>query len=64
MTKLFDLHGKTALVTGGGRGIGQAISIGLAAQGARIIAVGRTQATLDETLERLRDIAPDRKSVV
>ena len=26
----FDLHGKTALVTGGGSGLGKAISIGLA----------------------------------
>ena len=58
MTKPFDLSGKTALVTGGGRGIGQAISLGLAAQGARVVIAGRTRATLDETLEVLRKSAP------
>jgi NAD(P)-dependent dehydrogenase (short-subunit alcohol dehydrogenase family) len=60
MGSLFDLSGKTALVTGGGRGIGQAISRGLAAHGARVIVVGRTQATLDETLDLLRHDAPGR----
>ncbi len=59
MTKLFDLSGKTALVTGGGRGIGQAISLGLAEHGARVIFVGRTQTTLDETLALLRKAAPN-----
>ncbi len=35
--KLFDLTGKTALVTGGTHGLGMAIAVGLAGAGARIV---------------------------
>jgi 2-deoxy-D-gluconate 3-dehydrogenase len=38
-SKLFSLSGKTALVTGCSRGIGQAIAIGLASAGADVIGV-------------------------
>jgi 2-dehydro-3-deoxy-D-gluconate 5-dehydrogenase len=37
MTSLFDLTGKTALVTGGTKGIGQSMTMGLAEHGADII---------------------------
>jgi NAD(P)-dependent dehydrogenase (short-subunit alcohol dehydrogenase family) len=43
------LAGRTALVTGAGNGLGRAIAVALAGAGARVILVGRTKTTLDET---------------
>ncbi|HEX4604699.1 MAG TPA: SDR family NAD(P)-dependent oxidoreductase [Candidatus Angelobacter sp.] len=48
------LNGKTALVTGGGRGIGAAIAIKLAALGATTIICGRTLARLQHTAGQVR----------
>jgi 2-deoxy-D-gluconate 3-dehydrogenase len=42
MSGLFDLTGKTALVTGANTGLGQGIAVGLAQAGANIVAVGRS----------------------
>jgi NAD(P)-dependent dehydrogenase (short-subunit alcohol dehydrogenase family) len=44
-----ELAGRTALVTGAGNGLGRAIALGLARGGARLILVGRTEATLAQT---------------
>jgi NAD(P)-dependent dehydrogenase (short-subunit alcohol dehydrogenase family) len=44
-----DLAGKTALITGSGRGIGRAIALGLADAGARVILLARTAGQLEET---------------
>ena len=44
--KLFDLSGRTALVTGSSKGIGHALARGLAGAGARVILNGRDGARL------------------
>lgn len=49
-----ELSGKVALITGGGRGIGAAISGRLAEVGAATVVCGRTQRTIDETAARIR----------
>ena len=51
------LAGKTALVTGGGRGIGRAIAVRLAALGARVVVAGRTVAELEETAQSVGGLA-------
>ena len=53
MQQLFDLTGRTALVTGGSRGLGLQIAEALGEQGARIVISARKQVELDEAIAHL-----------
>lgn len=48
---------RTALVTGGGRGIGRAIALALAEAGHRVVVTGRTQRELDAVAEETGGLA-------
>ncbi len=50
----FTLENKVALVTGGSRGIGEAIAKGLAAQGASVIIASRKQPAIEETVAAIQ----------
>ena len=49
-----QLEGKTALVTGGGRGIGRSIALAYANEGADVAVVARTGTELDEVSNLIR----------
>jgi len=48
------LAGKAAVVTGGSRGIGRAVALALAAEGAAVVVNGRTAGPVEETVSELR----------
>lgn len=53
-TTLFDLTGRTALITGSARGIGFAMAQGLAEAGAQVIVNGRSQEGVEQAVSALR----------
>jgi gluconate 5-dehydrogenase len=53
-SKLFDLSGKTALITGSSRGMGFALARGLAQHGAKIVLNGQDAQRLDRAVKSLQ----------
>ncbi|MGM9986291.1 MAG: SDR family oxidoreductase [Bacillaceae bacterium] len=53
--ELFSLKGKTAIVTGGGRGLGEQMAIGLAEAGANVVLCSRKVEKCKEVADKLKD---------
>jgi NAD(P)-dependent dehydrogenase (short-subunit alcohol dehydrogenase family) len=51
---MFDFNGKSALITGGSRGLGRALALRLSAEGAKVVLVARHKAELDEAVGEIR----------
>jgi|FLYL01.1.fsa_nt_gi NAD(P)-dependent dehydrogenase (short-subunit alcohol dehydrogenase family) len=52
----FQLNGKTAVVTGAGRGLGQQMALALAQAGADIVCAARTPKQIEATADAIRDL--------
>lgn len=52
---MFDLTNKIAIITGGNGTLGGAIAMGLAGQGAKIAILGRTEETINQRVEELKN---------
>ena len=57
--QLFDLTGRTALITGGSRGLGLQMAEALGEQGAKLIISSRKQNELDEAVAHLKKMGID-----
>jgi gluconate 5-dehydrogenase len=55
LRQLFDLTGRSALVTGGGRGIGRHVAVGLAEAGAHVFVASRKRAACEEVAASIRE---------
>ena len=62
--RAIDLEGRTALVTGGSRGLGLLIARELGGQGAKVVLLARDQAELERAERRLADEGIDASIIV
>ena len=62
--ELFDLTGRTALVTGGSRGLGLQMAEALGEAGAKVIVSSRKAADLEQAVQHLRSRGIDADFIV
>lgn len=58
------LKDKVAIITEGGRGIGRAIAIGFAKQGASIVVAARTESEVNEVAEKVKQLGRESMGIV
>jgi NAD(P)-dependent dehydrogenase (short-subunit alcohol dehydrogenase family) len=63
LNQLFDLEGKTAIVTGGAGALGKAIATGLAGFGCDLVVTGRTKSTLESVVSDIESMGRKALSV-
>ncbi|CAM3791763.1 SDR family oxidoreductase [Mesobacillus thioparans] len=56
VSELFSLKGKVAIVTGGGRGLGEQIAVGFAEAGANVVLCSRRVEACEEVSQKLKEI--------
>ena len=55
-SRLFDLGGKVAIITGAGRGIGKSIAVGLAQNGADVVLCSRSRTELERVAQDIQKL--------
>lgn len=61
---MYSLNGKAAIVTGGGSGLGEAIALELAREGAKVAVIGRTLAKLEKTVSKMNELSTEKHMAV
>jgi len=60
----FNLEGRSALVTGAGRGIGRTLALGLAEAGADIVALSRSEEELESVTGEIRALGREASPLI